>query len=82
MNRREFLKWSINIGALSLLQTAGLSCSSKRTSTKTVTLMDLPYATDALEPYISKQTVSFHYGKHHKGYVEKVNRLVDRKSVV
>lgn len=76
MNRREFLKWSINIGALSLLQTTGLSCSSKKTSRETVKLMDLPYATDALEPYISKQTVSLHYGKHHKGYVEKVNRLI------
>jgi superoxide dismutase, Fe-Mn family len=76
MNRREFLKWSINIGALSLLPAAGLGCSSKKTSIETVTLMDLPYATDALEPYISKQTVSLHYGKHHKGYVEKANRLI------
>jgi Fe-Mn family superoxide dismutase len=40
-----------------------------------VVLPPLPYAEKALEPYISGTTVSFHYGKHHKGYVEKVNTL-------
>jgi Fe-Mn family superoxide dismutase len=39
-------------------------------------LEPLPYAEDALEPYISAKTVSFHYGKHHAGYVKKANRLV------
>lgn len=36
----------------------------------------LPYATDALEPVISKQTVELHYGKHHQAYVDNLNRLV------
>lgn len=36
----------------------------------------LPYAEDALEPYISKETISFHYGKHHATYVNKLNELV------
>ncbi len=40
-------------------------------------LMKLPYAQDALEPYISAETVSFHYGKHHAGYVNKLNGLVE-----
>jgi len=35
----------------------------------------LPYATDALEPVISKQTVELHYGKHHQAYVDNLNRL-------
>jgi Fe-Mn family superoxide dismutase len=40
-----------------------------------VTLPPLPYAETALAPVISAATVGFHYGKHHKGYVEKVNTL-------
>jgi Fe-Mn family superoxide dismutase len=35
----------------------------------------LPYATDALEPVISRQTVELHYGKHHQAYAENLNRL-------
>ena len=42
-----------------------------------IKLMELPYNIDALEPYISRQTVGFHYLKHHKGYVEKLNKLID-----
>ena len=38
--------------------------------------MELPYNIDALEPYISRQTIGFHYLKHHKGYVEKLNKLI------
>ena len=36
----------------------------------------LPYATDALEPHISAKTLKFHYGKHHKAYVDKLNAAV------
>ncbi len=37
----------------------------------------LPYAQDALEPHISAETLSFHYGKHHNTYVTKLNGLVE-----
>ena len=37
---------------------------------------DLPYATDALEPYISAKTLEFHHGKHHKSYVDKLNSAI------
>ncbi|KKL55200.1 hypothetical protein LCGC14_2257840, partial [marine sediment metagenome] len=40
-------------------------------------LMKLPYAQDALEPAISKETISYHYGKHHRGYVDNLNKLVE-----
>jgi Fe-Mn family superoxide dismutase len=40
-------------------------------------LPDLPYAKDALEPYISKETLEYHHGKHHKAYVEKLNKLIE-----
>ncbi|MFZ4400089.1 MAG: superoxide dismutase [Bacteroidales bacterium] len=39
-------------------------------------LPKLPYAMDALEPFISKQTIEFHYGKHHQAYVNNLNNLV------
>jgi Fe-Mn family superoxide dismutase len=44
-----------------------------------LTLPKLPWAEDALEPFISKNTIGFHYGKHHKGYFEKLNELVAGK---
>ena len=40
------------------------------------TLMTLPYAPDALEPVISKETIEFHYGKHLQTYVDNLNKLV------
>jgi superoxide dismutase, Fe-Mn family len=42
----------------------------------TVSLPQLPYADNALEPVISARTISFHYGKHHAGYVDTLNKLV------
>src|SRR5277367_3931527 len=39
-------------------------------------LMKLPYALNALEPHISKETLQYHHGKHHRAYVEKLNELV------
>ena len=41
------------------------------------TLPPLPYPTDALEPFLSKKTVEYHYGKHHAAYVENTNKLVE-----
>ncbi len=40
------------------------------------TLMALPYADNALAPVVSPNTISFHYGKHHKTYVDNLNNLV------
>jgi len=39
-------------------------------------LPTLPYKKNALEPYISEETLEYHYGKHHQGYVNKTNNLV------
>ncbi len=39
-------------------------------------LPSLPYAENALEPFISAETVAFHYGKHHATYVAKLNGLI------
>ncbi|MFI0395052.1 superoxide dismutase [Paracoccus jiaweipingae] len=40
------------------------------------TLPQLPYAMDALAPLMSAETMEFHYGKHHKAYVDKMNELI------
>jgi Fe-Mn family superoxide dismutase len=39
-------------------------------------LTKLPWAANALEPYITANTIGFHYGKHHQTYVTKLNELV------
>ena len=39
-------------------------------------LPPLPYAADALAPHISRETMEFHHGKHHKTYVDKLNELI------
>ncbi len=42
----------------------------------TYELPKLPYAMDALEPYLSKETLDYHYSKHHATYVNNLNKLV------
>lgn len=40
-------------------------------------LADLPYAKDALQPYMSAETMDYHHGKHHQAYVTNGNKLVE-----
>ncbi|GBC64130.1 superoxide dismutase [Desulfonema ishimotonii] len=74
MERREFLTLSAKWGALALLSASGVSCGNKEPGT--VALPPLPYDADALAPYISGNTIGLHYGKHHQGYVNKLNKLI------
>jgi Fe-Mn family superoxide dismutase len=62
-------------GAALLLSVGGLPRAARAAATSHV-LAPLPYADNALEPVISANTLSFHYGKHHKGYVDNLNRLL------
>ena len=41
-----------------------------------ISLPALPYAENALDPHYSAKTISFHYGKHHKTYVDNLNKLI------
>jgi len=40
-------------------------------------LPELPYSNDALAPVISQETIEYHYGKHHQGYVNKLNTAIE-----
>lgn len=48
--------------------------------TALLAIVELPYAYDALEPYISSETLHFHHDKHYAGYVAKLNELVEGTS--
>src|SRR6056300_1013245 len=39
-------------------------------------LPKLPYERNALEPFISEETINYHYGKHHQAYVDNLNKLI------
>lgn len=68
MKRRDFLAISIGTAAV----TAFPAIIGRAASFE---LPALPYKDDALAPIISANTIGFHYGKHHKGYVDKLNEL-------
>lgn len=76
MKRREFLRLSVNAGMLAMVQLAGISCVGPKKKIGNIELPPLPFAEDALAPCISAKTIGFHYGKHHKGYVDKLNKFI------
>lgn len=71
-SRRDFL--GAATGAAVLFALGGFSCSARAGVAHT--LPPLPYADGDLAPVISAQTIGFHYGKHHKAYVDNLNKLV------
>ena len=46
-----------------------------------IELPKLPFSVDALEPHLSRRTLEFHYGKHHRNYVETLNDLIQNTSL-
>jgi Fe-Mn family superoxide dismutase len=74
MDRRQFVTGVLaGTTLLSAGLPGGLAWAAEPPS---FSLPALPYAEGALAPYISAQTISFHYGKHHRAYVDKLNDLV------
>lgn len=70
-DRRTFLIASA--GTVAYFAMGGLSGTLQAAAPHV--LPPLPYAENALEPVITANTMSFHYGKHHKGYVDNLNKL-------
>ena len=69
--RRNFL-----IGAPACLLALGSLSTGTRAAGAEHTLPPLPYPIDALDPVLSANTLGYHHGKHHKGYVDNLNRLL------
>ena len=74
-SRRDFIK-AAGLAALAgaTFKTGVLSASPE--GKEPFSLAPLPYAADALEPYIDRQTMEIHHGKHHKAYVDNLNKAV------
>lgn len=89
-NRRDFIKKSalLSVGALVgckvVSESTGVSAGSTTGSIPVIggfTLPDLPYSFDALEPHIDKLTMEIHHDRHHKAYVDNLNKaLTELKS--
>lgn len=72
ISRRNFL--TVSSGSALILATGAFPSILK--GAEAHQLPPLPYPESALEPIISARTLSFHYGKHHKGYVDNLNKLI------
>ena len=76
-SRRGFIGGAIATG-VALATRAGASPNPTQTGgAKVIQLPPLPYGESDLAPHISPETLSFHYGKHHKAYVDNTNKLVE-----
>jgi Fe-Mn family superoxide dismutase len=74
LTRRDLLVAGAALGAAVL--GAGAGAAENAAASPPHALPPLPYADNALDPVISAQTIGFHYGKHHKGYLDNLNKLV------
>lgn len=66
----------IRILVFAAVPLAGLLLKAADTPAAALQLPPLPYAQDALAPFVSAKTMGFHYGKHHQGYADNLNKLV------
>ena len=84
-SRRQFIKGAAVLAAAAYVVPSVLT-EAKADTTETAgiqnfMLPELPYATNALEPHIDQQTMEIHYHKHHKAYVDNLNKaLVGNKA--
>jgi Fe-Mn family superoxide dismutase len=66
----------VSMAIASASASASSSATSSASPSGSIVLPPLPWAENALEPVVSAKTVSFHYGKHHKTYVDTVNKMI------
>jgi superoxide dismutase, Fe-Mn family len=86
-NRRDFLRKTALLGlggfAATVVGKENLELINEHAHVLSgggnVTLPALPYAYDALEPYIDRQTMEIHHGKHHKAYIDKLNTAPEKE---
>ena len=63
--------------AISATSLSVIPAMAQAPANESFTLPSLPYAAGALEPAVDAQTMLIHHGKHHQGYVDKLNRAID-----
>jgi Fe-Mn family superoxide dismutase len=75
--RRSLLQATAGVLVAGLVEApAGAADGAAAQTTTPFTLAPLPYADNALDPVISANTLGYHYGKHHRAYVDNLNKLV------
>lgn len=82
LNRRNFLSIVGVTTSTALLSNFSIACAAENRLASTegseFKLPPLPYAYDALEPYIDKRTMEFHHDKHHAAYVKNLNEAISK----
>lgn len=88
MDKRTFLKYSMIAGAGAMIGSNLLAenqlfenTANPASETGSFELPELPYAYDALEPYIDAQTMELHHSKHHAGYTRKFNKGIEAEGL-
>lgn len=77
LTRRDFVGSVVSAAAVAGARGASASPAIlQSTGARMIELPPLPYGESDLAPHISQETISFHYGKHHKAYVDNTNRMV------
>lgn len=77
MNKREFIKSAAVLGGAALLPQSLSAATENLANTPPVfTLPTLPYSYDALEPHFDKLTMEIHHSRHHKAYVDNLNKAL------
>lgn len=80
ISRRDFVTGSLAAAGTMVVMESAIaqerSAQMAQTQSGSFLFPSLPYEQNALEPVISANTLSFHYGKHHQAYLNKVNELV------
>ncbi|MBC7920643.1 MAG: superoxide dismutase [Ferruginibacter sp.] len=84
MNRKDFLRSTLGTamaltGMDTLAKNAGITGAPELSAPPAFTLPPLPYANSALEPHIDMLTMEIHHDRHHKAYVDNLNKEIDGK---
>ncbi|MBU2488943.1 MAG: superoxide dismutase [Proteobacteria bacterium] len=81
MDRRTFLAGAVALAGTAALAGPGWTLGEKPEKPTSLELPPLPYRENALEPYLSANTLSLHYGKHHAGYVARTQKAIQGTSL-
>lgn len=76
MKRRRFIQNSLAVSGMFFIGSQEMMCKPIESNKMKVEAMPLKYALNALEPYISENTMNYHYGKHLQSYVNTLKEMI------